>query len=593
MYENVEKGLEKIDNPLIKQTVEFLIAKIDESDTDESADIAKSALLLYLNAAAPQLLKANVAVERALTKSYEDAGIEETVDAEKRLKKLLADSGIYYFGPLSKHNTNFGRIGDPKAPGDKRHPHAAGPAHEEEGGVPMGAKLPSQAGHNGAAGPGKREIISTLRDLQELTGIDTGSREELKGMSPAKLHQLMEHHLPGYMERFMHGSGRENKAASGFGWQNTVQSDRLRNLKNYLSSPSAPRSIGRESKSEVLNQVNAIQSIPEANRRGGRTQHKYPTPEPGADLGAPESPVEGVEENKLPEKLSSMNQVPKDNIMWQNYERLKPSIRRKIQDSLSESPRLASDMNAVINAAVKNPVNLSRVGAGRSSGNQEPPKWLSQEAADNPNVAVDRETQHALARSMGIKLPENEGERAEREAWGAVADKERRKREGIKRRSGGARSVTGGDVRNAVAENNQGFDLAMEPAALKALQSLASDMRRRGVDKDEALNLLANLMVNLDSALSRATPERPAGIKMDQKEEQAVMSDVNKLLNRLNAMGYSDLASYFRDKLNTGETVHAVFAGMPKLKKSLDEEAEPVEKFTTLLEKIRNRKQAS
>jgi len=106
MYENIEKGLEKLDNPLIRQTVEFLITKIEDADDDETCDIAKSALLMYLNAAAPGILKGDIAVEQALTKSFEEVEEMESVDAEALLKETLADAGIYYFGnvgELDKH----------------------------------------------------------------------------------------------------------------------------------------------------------------------------------------------------------------------------------------------------------------------------------------------------------------------------------------------------------------------------------------------------------------------------------------------------------------------------------------------------------
>jgi len=103
---NHQMSLEKISNPMVRKTAEFLVEKINDAPDDESYNLAKSALLIYLNTAAPETLKNSEAVSAAVAKLSPEV-VEEVpkADAHKLLKEALAEKGIYYFGnlDLDKH----------------------------------------------------------------------------------------------------------------------------------------------------------------------------------------------------------------------------------------------------------------------------------------------------------------------------------------------------------------------------------------------------------------------------------------------------------------------------------------------------------
>jgi hypothetical protein len=175
MYSNIQKGLDKLENPLVRQTVEFLISKVEDSSDDESCDIAKSALLMYLNAAAPGVLKADIAVENALNKSFGEATEEEVLDSEQLLKEAMAESGIYYFGPLDKHF----RKNPPKAPGPAAVKH-----------------IPVQKPHGNR--PGKRTLIGLLAAWKKHfdPDIKIPSRARMILMSLHDVHALAGKYIP-------------------------------------------------------------------------------------------------------------------------------------------------------------------------------------------------------------------------------------------------------------------------------------------------------------------------------------------------------------------------------------------------------------
>jgi len=185
MYSNIEKGLEKLDNPLIRQTVEFLIAKVEGADSDETCDIAKSALLMYLHAAAPGVLKADIAIEEALNKSFSDSTEESLVDSERLLKDTLAESGIYYFGPLDKHF----RENPPKKPGPAAIKH-----------------IPVQVPHGNR--PGKRTLIGLLAAWKKHidSSINIPSRLKMITMSLNDVHKLAAKYIP---EHVITGMGQK------------------------------------------------------------------------------------------------------------------------------------------------------------------------------------------------------------------------------------------------------------------------------------------------------------------------------------------------------------------------------------------------
>lgn len=249
LYNNINKGLDKITSPLIKQSVEYLITKIGECATDEEADIAKTALLIYLHSSAPELLKANAVIASSLQKSHTG---QSTIDAEKELKALLAKGGIYYFGSLSteldKHNTKLGRPGDPDAPGDKKFPNHARPPHVEVGGAPMvgpgDPPLPSQGEH--AHGVGTREMIGYLRDLQHLfPNLEFGQRQSLMGQNRGELMDMVSEHLPGFFDKgYAIGRGKS---------LNTRRQERLANIRGYLRNEE--HSITGQDKASALSQI--------------------------------------------------------------------------------------------------------------------------------------------------------------------------------------------------------------------------------------------------------------------------------------------------------------------------------------------------
>jgi len=186
MDDNIKKGLEKIDNPLVKQTAEFLVAKLDEAADDESYDVAKSALLMYLSAAAPGVLKNDVAVERALTKMSEPEVPEvETIDAQRLIKEALASSGIYYFGNLDKHLLTG--------------PHYIKPIPN-----PPHDNLQEKHGNR----PGRRTLIGVLSAWKKYINpnIDIPKRAEMIHMEHEDLLRLAAKYIP---EKIYTGVGRK------------------------------------------------------------------------------------------------------------------------------------------------------------------------------------------------------------------------------------------------------------------------------------------------------------------------------------------------------------------------------------------------
>jgi len=156
-HEEIIKGLETIDNPLVRQTIEYLINKVDNADDDGDYEVAKAAFLMYVHAAAPNLLKEDVNVAGALgydeleaqaAEEVESIEQEPTVDAEAVLKSQLAANGIYYFGPMNmdKHLKT-----GPQGSGYTL-PH---PPHGQR-----------QESHGNR--PGKREMIGYLADAKEV-----------------------------------------------------------------------------------------------------------------------------------------------------------------------------------------------------------------------------------------------------------------------------------------------------------------------------------------------------------------------------------------------------------------------------------------
>ena len=205
MYDNIKKSIERVNNPLIKQTIEYMVSRIEEAENDELADIAKSALVIYIGSAAPELLNPSIDIQQALNKSYSEQ--------------------------LTKHNTKLGRPGDPDAPGDKKFPKNAPPPHLEIGGAPMvgpgDPPLPSQKEHGG--GPGKREITGYLRDLQNIMpDFKPGQRKDLTEMSRTELKSVLDEVMPGFFESgVVRGVGRT---------RNTTENERYLNMLDYFNN---------------------------------------------------------------------------------------------------------------------------------------------------------------------------------------------------------------------------------------------------------------------------------------------------------------------------------------------------------------------
>lgn len=167
-HEEILKGLESIDNPLVRQTIEYLINKVDNAEDESDYDVAKAAFLMYVHAAAPALLRDDVNVGGALgyeeleaqaleSDALEGAVEEPALDAEAVLKQELANNGIYYFGPMDKHYLN-----------DKRgryNPHTD-----------------NQQEHGNR--PGKRELVATIADAR------AAADEEKKKRIPRRVDML-------------------------------------------------------------------------------------------------------------------------------------------------------------------------------------------------------------------------------------------------------------------------------------------------------------------------------------------------------------------------------------------------------------------
>lgn len=199
----------KLDNPLIKQTVEFLVTKVQESEDETDAEIAKSALLIYLNSAAPHLLRDDVSVEQALHKSAEDSveGVE-SLDAMKELKAMLAEEGILYFGNLGKH-----LLDDPRGRID---PHAT-----------------YQKPHGNR--PGKREMIGHLADLKQLKPkLDIPRRVDMLEMSYDELKELTDKYIGPMHAGISEPDEDELDVGGRKQGENTTQEERLKNLKEVV-----------------------------------------------------------------------------------------------------------------------------------------------------------------------------------------------------------------------------------------------------------------------------------------------------------------------------------------------------------------------
>ena len=84
--------LSKIEEPLVRQSVEVIIDRMFKAETSEEADQYKVILGMFLKSNTPNIL--NKAHVELLEKT------DITINVEEHLKDILAENGILYFGPL-------------------------------------------------------------------------------------------------------------------------------------------------------------------------------------------------------------------------------------------------------------------------------------------------------------------------------------------------------------------------------------------------------------------------------------------------------------------------------------------------------------
>jgi len=173
-HDEIMKGLDRIESPLVRQTMDFLISKVNNADDDEDYEIAKAAFVMYAHVAAPGLLRGDINVESAMSKSAELD--EPSINVEEEVKKLLAENGIYFFGPMTKHL----RTG----------PEGTGYA------LPKPPHGERQENHGNR--PGKRELIGYLADARNAEPEkkkDIPRRVDMLKLKHKELLRLAEKHI--------------------------------------------------------------------------------------------------------------------------------------------------------------------------------------------------------------------------------------------------------------------------------------------------------------------------------------------------------------------------------------------------------------
>jgi hypothetical protein len=153
---------------------------------------------MYLNAAAPGILKADIAVEEALQKSFTNVQESDNADSERLLKNKLSDAGIYYFGPLrslDKHQ----RTGPNEATQNLPHSPALKPLPHQ----PHGDR---QEPHGNR--PGKRTLIGLLAAWKKHIdpSVNVPKRAQMLMMSTSELHALAAKIIP---EHIISGVGQK------------------------------------------------------------------------------------------------------------------------------------------------------------------------------------------------------------------------------------------------------------------------------------------------------------------------------------------------------------------------------------------------
>lgn len=144
--DDIQKALDRIESPLVRQTVDYLISNLEKAEPGEDQDVAKSALLMYMHSVDPTSLRSDLSIGNALQKSFDENDVDtEPVDAVKELKKLLKKNGILFFGPLEMEKHLL-----------------TGPDYVRPLPKPKHGKNQEPHGNR----PGKRETIGHLADLR-------------------------------------------------------------------------------------------------------------------------------------------------------------------------------------------------------------------------------------------------------------------------------------------------------------------------------------------------------------------------------------------------------------------------------------------
>lgn len=232
-YNEIMKGLDQLESPLVRQTVEFLLKNVQNADTDEEFDVAKAAFLMYASAAAPGLLRSDVNVSGALgfnepvAEEVVEAPVEEAPAAEEvveeqvaetpeeapaaLLKEVLADNGIYYFGPMGvdKHFRTDSR--------GQYDPHT------------------DRQEHHGNR-PGKRELVANIADARaeadEEEKKDIPRRVDMLDMSPKEVLRVARRVLGNVTTSGADGANPNARVlpSTGEAGKNTTRAERRKRL---------------------------------------------------------------------------------------------------------------------------------------------------------------------------------------------------------------------------------------------------------------------------------------------------------------------------------------------------------------------------
>lgn len=629
MSDYIKKSLNKIESPLVRQTVEFMISKVEEAPDSETCDIAKSALILYLESAAPHLLKNTVQVNQALNKSDFDILEEELTKSVDFMSEAILLVAEDLMDDLEKHQYKGPKELRPlphPPHGELQEVHGNRPGKRTVIGLlqawrkvidPRSDKLmPSHKELLEMDHEGVMEVAAKFIPVDIITGVGrvirsvtTGDNDEIRRRS---LDGTEAYRITG------RGQGRNNRFGEYanalkemLGRRDTKgQSKRVKVLTEKPRIPGVdvvdyegrvnPKGIGKNppshfkpkrSKNEV--QVTGESKVPgtgggrealgSISRSGSIEDHPeyvQGQPLPGVIRPNPFRPraknererralaerakqldLSGLKDERInigrrptkdpfepmPEIVTSVDQM-RNTALYPLYSQLNGAAKKKVSERLAEGGMSPSDLNTYLRGLTDQPVNLTprRKKARRADLNRQSRARRKERAADES--AKEKAKAEAEFRAKNPKPAPSQGEQAVLDALESKTEE-----------------ILSGEVKRSA----------------KDISRLAEDMASRGTDKDKAIDVLSDAALKLedigDQLKALEAEEKELGTDVDSERAQ-VVDAMNAVLENIRELGYSDLASYFEDKLNIGQTISAIMSSA-KLEKSDALDSEAVEKF--------------